>query len=276
MITSAESTICLRRSIRQRRLETDDSNNVGQAPQTVQVSGPVIVDNSQPGYSETGSDWLNWASGYGGTLRYHAAGSGTNTAVWQATGLTPGYYQVQATWNSDNNHANNAPFSIYDGSTLLQTVLVNQRPAPSGTIVSGKAFQKLITVQVTSGSLTVVLSDAGNGYVVADAVRLEPSVSSSEFGMPAAGSPTPSGAAITPPDGPFQFESKAKTRRAGHELTGPILINNSLLQMLSAFAPAELDTHSDSQPWWVELRGERPSAATRSSDHLSFIDSNSR
>src|SRR5262249_21748044 len=111
-------------------LETNESNNVAQAPQTLTVAGPVIVDNSQSAYSETGSGWLGWSAGYGGNLRYHAAGSGANTAIWQATGLSGTSYEVEATWNGDPNHANNAAFSIYDGSTLLQTVSVNQQSAP--------------------------------------------------------------------------------------------------------------------------------------------------
>jgi subtilisin family serine protease/uncharacterized protein YigE (DUF2233 family) len=155
-------------------LETNESNNVAQAPQTITVAGPFIVDNGQSGYSETGSGWLDWGAGYGGSLRYHAAGTGANTATWQATGLGSGYYQVQATWNADGNHATNAPFSLYDGATFLQTVSVNQAPAPSGTNVGGVTFQTIATVQVTSGTLNVTLTDGGNGYVVADAVRIVP------------------------------------------------------------------------------------------------------
>src|SRR5262249_54836179 len=155
-------------------LEINESNNVAQAPQTVSVAGPVIVDNSQSGYTESGSGWLDWGAGYGGSLRYHAAGTGANTATWQATGLGSGYYQVQATWNADGNHATNVPFSLYDGATLLQTVSVNQAPAPSGPSIGGVAFQTIATVQVTSGTLNVTLSDGGNGYVVADAVRIVP------------------------------------------------------------------------------------------------------
>jgi subtilisin family serine protease len=155
-------------------LETDETNNVAQAPQPVVVTGPVIVDNSQPGYSETGTGWQNWTGGYGGTLHYHNAAAGADTATWQATGLAAGYYLIQATWNSDNSHADNAPYTVYDGATALQTVLVNQKPAPSGTVVGGAAFQSLATVRLTGTTLKVVLADNADGVVVADAVRLVP------------------------------------------------------------------------------------------------------
>src|SRR5262249_54132408 len=107
-------------------IELDESNNVAQAPQTITVAGPVIVDNGQAGYSETGSGWTSWGLGYGGNLRYKGAGNGSSTAIWQATGLGAASFEVQATWNGDANHATNAQYSIYDGTTLLQTATVNQ------------------------------------------------------------------------------------------------------------------------------------------------------
>jgi hypothetical protein len=153
-------------------LETDPTNNVGQAPQPLVVVAPVIIDNGQPGYAETGSGWTDYPVGYNGGLRFHAPGSGANTASWQTTGLAAGYYTVQATWNAGSNHASNAPYSIYDGTTLLQTIIVNQQPGPSGVTVGGVVFQDLGTFQITSGTLRVVVSDNVNGYVVADAVRI--------------------------------------------------------------------------------------------------------
>src|SRR5262249_34911598 len=102
--------------------ETNENNNVAQAPQVIVMTGPGVVDNSQAGYTEAGSGWLSWSGGYAGDLRYHHAGTGANTATWQASGLAPGYYLVQATWNGDNAHASNAPYALYDGTTLLQTI----------------------------------------------------------------------------------------------------------------------------------------------------------
>jgi subtilase family serine protease len=155
-------------------LETNKANNVAMAPQALVVTGPVIVDNGGPGYSETGTGWAGWAAGYNGSLRYHAARTGADTAVWQATGLPAGYYTIQATWNGAANHASNAPYSIYDGTTLVATVLVNQQPAPSGTTVGGVLFQNLASVPINSGTIRVVLSDNANGFVVADAVQIVP------------------------------------------------------------------------------------------------------
>jgi hypothetical protein len=159
----------------------NDTNNVAASSQTVLVSGPTIVDNGTPGYSETGGPWLTESvPSYGGSERYTASsGSGSSTATWQVTGLPVGQYQVQASWHPYANESSNAPYAIYDGNTLLQTVPVNQRMAASGTSYGGVPFQLLATVTINSGTIRVVLNNSGDGaYVVADAVRIAPPVSS--------------------------------------------------------------------------------------------------
>jgi hypothetical protein len=155
---------------------TNETNDVTVAAQPVQVSGPVIVDNGTVGYSETGVWTTEAVSSYGGTERYaQSSGTGNNTAAWQVTGLSPGRYQVQVTWHEYGNEATNAPYAIYDGATLLQTIAVNQTQPPSGASFGGVPFQTLASVNITSGTLRVVLSNAANStYIVADAVRVVP------------------------------------------------------------------------------------------------------
>ena len=85
--------------------------------------------------TETGSNWLGWTDTayYQGDCRYHAAGTGANTATWTFDGLDPTKtYQVYATWTGDSSHASNAPFTILDGTTTLATVQMNQQSAPDG------------------------------------------------------------------------------------------------------------------------------------------------
>jgi len=157
-------------------LESNQTNNLAVAAQPVQVSGPVVVDNGDPGYSETGTWNTETVPAYGGTERYAASGgTGKNTAAWLVTGLAGGQYQVQATWHRYPNEATNAPYAIYDGSALLTTVLVDQTQTPNGAMYGGVAFQTLATVHISSGSLKVVLSDTANGaYIVADAIGVVP------------------------------------------------------------------------------------------------------
>jgi hypothetical protein len=152
--------------------ETDKSNNVAEAAQILLVTGPTILDNGQPGYSETGS-WFDSTPGYLGNHRYANAGNGSSTATWQRTGLAIGTYAVQASWPGWYNHATNATYRIYDGDTLRATVTINQVLEPVGPSYNGRPFQTLANLLVSSGTLRIVLDDAANGYVVADAIRVE-------------------------------------------------------------------------------------------------------
>src|SRR5713226_9244323 len=145
----------------------NDTNDVAVTSQAVQVLGPIIVDNGTAGYSETGVWNTETVLSYGGNERYaSSSGTGQNTATWQATGLASGLYQVQTTWHPYGNQASNAPYAIYDGTTLLQTVPVNQTQMASGGSFGGVPFQTLAIVNITSGTVKVVLSNTGTGTYV--------------------------------------------------------------------------------------------------------------
>jgi hypothetical protein len=155
--------------------ETDETNNTIVSSQTVNVTGStdLIIDDLQAGFSETGSGWKVWSGGgYNGEQSYHEAGTGTNTAVYQVTSLPTADYTVQATWVPGSAEASNESYKIYDGSTLLTTVTVNYRVAPTGPTINGSVFQTLAKVHITSGTLQVVIDDGGDGQVVADAIHI--------------------------------------------------------------------------------------------------------
>jgi hypothetical protein len=155
-------------------VETNTANNVTAAAQQVTVTGSFIVANGQAGFTDTGT-WYSYPDGYSGNLQWsYNSGSSTPTATasWQVTELAPGTYTVAATWDANANHATNAPFSIYDGNTLLTTVTADQSQTPVGTTAGGVVFQTLTTVTVSSGTLTVVLGNNADGVVVANAIEI--------------------------------------------------------------------------------------------------------
>jgi hypothetical protein len=139
----------------------------------VTVSGPPVIDNGQAGYSETGSGWISNTptTAYNNNERYAAPGNGANTASWQTSALPNGIYDVQISWTAYFNRASNATYQVFDGTTLLGTVQVNQQLFPTGGLtVNGILFQSLGHFSISSGTLKVVLSDNANGYVIADAM----------------------------------------------------------------------------------------------------------
>ena len=170
--------------------ESNETNNVTAAAGPVTVAG-TIIDDLQPGYSETGSGWSSYTgAGYDNEVRYRAA-TDPSTATWQATDLPAGDYDVQVTWNADSNHATNTPYVVKVNGTVVGTFTVNQMIAPTGTIVDGVAFQTLLTsVPVPAGgTLELDLAGSANGYVIADAARFVPGTAPT-VATPAAASPS--------------------------------------------------------------------------------------
>jgi hypothetical protein len=136
---------------------------------------PIIIDDGDAGYSDTGAWQLNASSqAYNGDFRVHSLGDGSAAASWQFTDLTPGNYEISATWTGGPNRAANAPYFAFDsdGTTLLATALVNQQVSPDDFLDAAHAWEVLGVVTVTGSSLTVELSNAANGFVAADAIRI--------------------------------------------------------------------------------------------------------
>lgn len=130
------------------------------------LSQATIADDAGPDFSTSGT-WSLFASGYSGTCRYAASGTGSAIAQWSFI-VAPGSYRVSATWAPHTNRATNAPFSIAD-----QTILVNQELAPDDRSDAGASWEDLGVFPVTGTALIVRLSNNANEYVIADAVRVE-------------------------------------------------------------------------------------------------------
>ncbi len=136
----------------------------------------AIVDDGDADFSTTG----NWITptilrGHEGDLRHSAQGTGVDRASWMFTGLTPGDYRVSATWFAHANRATNAPFTIFDGvgGPALATIAANQQLVPDDFTDADSDWENLTTVSITGTELVVELSDAADGYVIADAVRID-------------------------------------------------------------------------------------------------------
>jgi hypothetical protein len=144
---------------------------------TLRIKAPFtnyVINNGGAGYSETGTGWTTETGGSGGNVRLAPMGTGLNTAAFQLTGLGVRQYDVGVTWTAAANRATNATYKVYDGTTLIATVSVNQQNAPTGVTSGGVKFFSLGQFNISSGTLKVVLSDAANGVVVADAIRVTP------------------------------------------------------------------------------------------------------
>jgi subtilase family serine protease len=142
------------------------------------------LNNGSTSYSQTGS-WAAQSGGFSGTYSTAAAGS-NSSATWTSSISSSdqdgsGVTEVSATWTANATNATNAEYQIYDGTastgTLLGTMTVDQTKAPVGISDGNTQFQSLGIYQITSGTLTVVLSaNSANGSVTADAIGIAPAL----------------------------------------------------------------------------------------------------
>ena len=131
-----------------------------------------VVDNGEEAFSAT-SSWKSYAGrGHHNDLHYIAAGTGSNVVSWTFD-VDPGVYRVSSTWWAHQNRASDAPFSILDGTQLIEQVDVSQETLKSDLVEDGTTWQHLGQFTVTGNTLVVKLSDQANQYVIADAVRIE-------------------------------------------------------------------------------------------------------
>jgi len=152
----------------------EDSYNYG----TTSQNHAIVIDNIDSGFSAPG--WT-YASGAGFEQYYGSDESYLNgpygnwtPATWSFGGLSAGTYRVSATYTAYSNRATDASYSITDGNGMvLATKIVNQQQTPTDLTYNGSQWVDLGTVTVTGSGLTVALAGHGNGFLIADAVRIE-------------------------------------------------------------------------------------------------------
>lgn len=156
------------------------SNDADEGTFAINLNGngtpaPVIraIDNGAAGFTTTGTWTKITYQGRETDMQTAAKGNGSTTATWTFTAMPPGQYRVHATWVGSILNATNAPFTIYDGSAAVGTVLANQESSAGGFSWSGSNWKDLGTFNITGDTTRVTLTNAANETVVADAVRIE-------------------------------------------------------------------------------------------------------
>jgi RHS repeat-associated protein len=130
----------------------------------------VIVDDSTSGQTTSTGTWQteNTDPGYY-SAGYHrkAAGTGAATFTWTPPVTGSQSYLVYLRWVADTDHATNAPITVYHAGGSNQFTANMQ--------ASGGEWNPVGTFTFTAGqNHRIELSDAANGVVVADAVKLVP------------------------------------------------------------------------------------------------------
>lgn len=151
---------------------TDDKHGVAIAQ--ISVKGyiepfEIIADDSDPIKFATSGAWANSTSspGYYGTgYKTAPSGNGSLVATWTIDLPTSGKYEVLCYYTAFSNRASNAPFTLINNSASVANVAVNQQ-------INGQTFFSMGQFTLQQGKLQITLSNAGNGYSIADAVKVK-------------------------------------------------------------------------------------------------------
>jgi hypothetical protein len=142
------------------------------APSKPDIREEVTVDNDGLGFDVLG-EWnsaRSIAGCYGFNYLTHPKGTGTNWARFRPALPADGRYEVLASYTADPNRASNAKYAIHH-ATGTATVTVNQRVRATPDDRTGE-WKSLGVFTFKAGTAGYVqLTDAADGFVIADAVR---------------------------------------------------------------------------------------------------------
>jgi hypothetical protein len=154
------------------------------------------IDDGDAGFSATGN-WhvQNSKGGFAQDIQFASKAEKNDktfaVATWTFTGLDVGQYRVSITIPGSSSYASDAPFSVFDGTTLLKTVLVNERSTLGNCGADGLRWQNLGTFTIHGGTLVVQLTNRAGGQVAADAVKIERVTSTPDPNPPTPPKPSP-------------------------------------------------------------------------------------
>jgi hypothetical protein len=136
-----------------------------------------IVDDGDPGFVLGGKKWSRGGYGYGND---HCESNNikTDVAAWIFSAVPAGTYRIASWWRAEENRQQQARYAIYSnlppsgkGDPIGQ-VRIDQRSI-AGKSDGTEGWVTLGTYTVPAGTLEVHLSGLGDGYMQADALRLE-------------------------------------------------------------------------------------------------------
>ncbi|MDR6227200.1 golvesin C-terminal-like domain-containing protein [Desmospora profundinema] len=132
-------------------------------------NGTITIDNMDPA-NEAKGDWVtstNVSGYYGSNYQASAGGWGFNldTFTWNFELPEPGSYRVLVHYTSAFDRATNAPYEIHTKDEVI-TQRVNQKE-------NGSTWVDIGTYEFNSGANKIVQTDDADGYVIADAIRLQ-------------------------------------------------------------------------------------------------------
>ncbi|MCA8999036.1 MAG: hypothetical protein KDA80_18695 [Planctomycetaceae bacterium] len=130
----------------------------------------VLDETPTAGWTHRSAPWFDAIDN---DFQYAGANWADVETRWEFTDLPQGAYDIWGTWIAGANRSTAVPFS-WEADGRTDEFSVNQQLRPDDDSSHGVAWEKLGTVNVFDGTLTVSLTNhsAAPGLVIADAIRL--------------------------------------------------------------------------------------------------------
>ncbi len=136
------------------------------------VGQKLIIDNGDPGYSETGDDWTTWPNAgqsLGTDYRYlsHTVGGSdrVGTATWRPPSLpADGMYKVEAVFRATENRSPDADYFVHDADGKVSHRSVDQVDGSTSGNSHGPVYADLGTYHLATGKGHVILDGTDDNY----------------------------------------------------------------------------------------------------------------
>lgn len=136
-----------------------------------------VIEAGATGYSETGAGWAQWVAG---DSRYaNTSGAGSKAASYAFSGLTAGApLKLGMSWqNPTSNFGSANTFQVFDsgGTAVLASGTYDQSGTPNDARYSARGWKEFgASVTPTGTTLTLKISSAAGGYIVAGGAYVVP------------------------------------------------------------------------------------------------------
>ena len=148
---------------------TTGSTSTSSPSSTSGSSSTIIIDNGASGTKASGTWITSSSSGYYGSKSVY---SQKVSASYSFEAARSGSQQVYIWWTYYNTRYTNVPVKIFDGSNLLDTIIINQ-------LEGGGKWNLLGTYSFSGQAKVVVVSESSSKTTSADAVRFIPTTTTS-------------------------------------------------------------------------------------------------
>ena len=182
---------------------------------TTGSSSTIIIDNGDSGTEKTGSWSVSSGPNYYGSKSEF---SRTVNSTYTFKTARSGYQKVYLRWTAHNSRYSDVPVNLYNGSTLIDTIYVDQSIEKDGG-----TWQLLGTYNFSGQAKVIIVSDSSSKTTCADAVQFIPTStttsSGSTSGSGTSGS-TPAGSSTSAPSAASSGSTIVDNGDPGTKATG--------------------------------------------------------